>query len=144
MADVNSFIEALGNDVNAVVVPEVEALAEKINTQVFTTYGPRVSAFANQLVKEIIDDQSATVRDFVTTVIEDLFHRYRPELKGELHARLAAGAIEVTGHGVTLDVKRRDTGAPVASLEIPVSLRIRVEDLAMRLQNTTLKLNVIK
>jgi hypothetical protein len=50
----------------------------------------------------------------------------------------------VTGQGVTLDLKRRDTGATVSSLDIPVSVRIRVDDLALRLQNTTLRLNVIK
>jgi hypothetical protein len=117
MSDVNTFIETIGKDVNAVVLPKVGPLAETLN---------------------------ATLSEFITGLIQDLSQRYRPEVNGELHARLVAGAIEVTGQGVKLDVKRRDTGATVSSLDIPVSLRIRVEDLAMRLQNTTLRLNVIK
>jgi hypothetical protein len=117
MSDVNTFIETIGKDVNAVVVPKVGPLAEKLN---------------------------ATLSEFITGLIQDLSQRYRPELTGELHARLVAGAIEVTGQGVKLDVKRRDTGATVSSLDVPVSVRIRVDDLGMKLQNTTLRLNVIK
>jgi hypothetical protein len=144
MSDVNTFIETIGKDVNATIVPKVQTLAETVSAKAFTTYGPRVSAFANELVKDIIDEQSATVRDFVTSMIEDLFQRYRPELKGELHAKMVQGAVELTGHGVTLDLKRRDTGASVSSLDVPVSLRIRVDDLTMRLQNTTIKLDVVR
>jgi hypothetical protein len=117
MSDVNTFIETIGKDVNAAVVPKVGPLAEKLN---------------------------ATLSEFITGLIQDLSQRYRPELTGELHARLVAGAIEVTGQGVKLDVKRRDTGATVSSLDVPVSVRIRVDDLAMKLQTTTLRLNVIK
>jgi hypothetical protein len=117
MSDVNTFIETIGKDVNATVVPKVQTLAEKLNT---------------------------TVSEFITVAIEDLFQRYRPVLKGELQARLVQGAIEVTGQSVTLDVTRRDTGASVSALDIPVSLRIRVEDLTMQLQHTTIRLNVIR
>ena len=117
MSDVNTFIETIGKDVNATVLPKVGPLAEKL---------------------------TASVSEFATGLIEDLFHRYKPELNGELHAQLVAGAIEVTGQGVKLDVKRRDTGATVSSLDVPVSVRIRVDDLAMKLQTTTLRLNVIK
>jgi hypothetical protein len=144
MSDVNTFIDTIGKDVNETIVPKVQALAEQVSTRTFTTYGPRVSAFANQLVKDIIDEQSATVRDFVTAAIEDLFQRYRPEITGELHAKMVPGAVELTGRGVALELKRRDSGAVVASLDVPISLRIKVDDLAVRLQNTTIKLNVVK
>jgi hypothetical protein len=50
----------------------------------------------------------------------------------------------VTGQNVRLDLKRRDTGAPVASLDIPVSLKINVPDLAVSLQKTTIKLDVVR
>ena len=144
MSDVNTFIDTLGKDVSATVVPKVQTLAESISKSTFTEYGPRVADFAQQLVKDIIDEQSVVVRDFVAGVIQDVFDRYRPEVNGELHARLVQGAIEVTGQGVTLDVKRRDTGASVSTLEIPVSLRIKVDDLAVTLQNARIKLNVVK
>ena len=85
---------------------------------------PRVSTFANELVKDIIKDQSANVRDFVTSLIQELCQRYRPEILGEVHARVAQGGLDLTGHGVKLDLKRLDTGAVVASLDIPIALRI--------------------
>jgi NADPH-dependent curcumin reductase CurA len=144
MSDVNTFIDTIGKDVNATVVPQIQTLAQAISAKAHADYVPRISAFANELVKDIIDEQSETVRTFVSGVIADLFQRYRPELTGELHAKLVQGAIEVTGQAVTLDVKRRDTGASVSALDIPVSLRIRVDEMSVNLQNTTIRLDVIK
>ena len=99
MADINTFIDAIGKDVNETVVPRVDQVAAQI---------------------------SATVRDFAISLIHDLSQRYRPEIAGELHTRIVQGGLEVTGQNVRLDLKRRDTGAPVASLDIPVSLKINV------------------
>ena len=140
MSDVNTFIDTIGKDVSATVAPKIETLAEEISTKTLTQYGPRVSAFANQLVKDIIDEQSATVRDFVTGVIQDVFQRYRPELAGELHTRIVQGGLELTGRGIRLDLKHRDTGAIVSSLDIPVSLAIKVDPLQVTLQQATLNL----
>ena len=144
MSDVAAFIDTLGKDVNATVVPQIHTLAQTINAHTEQVYAPRVAAFANQLVKDIIDEQSETVRQFVSGIITDLFQRYQPAISGELHARMVQGAIEVTGHGVRLDVNNRDTGAAVSSLDIPVSLRIRIDEMAVTLQNTTIRLDVIK
>jgi hypothetical protein len=144
MSDVNTFIDSLGKDVVATVAPKVEQLAEEISTKTFTQYGPRVSAFANQLVKDIIDDQSVVVRDFVTALIQEIFHRYRPELSGELQTRIVNGGLEVTGRGIKLDVMMRDSGAPVSSLDIPVSLTIKVDALGVTLQNATVNLDVVR
>src|SRR5688572_11928717 len=144
MSDVTTFIEAIGQDVNSAVVPRVEELAKQISERTLAEYGPRVSTFAGQLVKDIIDEQSGNVREFVTTVIQDLFQRYRPELAGELHTNLVNGSVELTGHGIRLDLKRRDTGAPVASLDIPVSLRIKVDELSLKLQNTAIRFDVVR
>ena len=144
MSDVNAFIDAIGKDVTASVVPRVESLAEEIGTKTFTDYGPRVSAFANQLVKDIIDEQSATVRDFVTAVIQDLFQRYRPELLGELHATIVRDGVQLNGQNIRLDLKRRDTGASVSSLDIPIALTITIPELAVSLQNATITLDVVR
>jgi hypothetical protein len=113
MSDVNTFIDAVGQDINATVVPKVEEF-------------------------------SGTVRDFVTGVIQDVFHRYRPELTGELHTKIVNGAVQVTGQSVRLNLTRRDSGATVASLDIPVALTIRVPDLAVTLQQTTVRLDVVR
>ena len=144
MSDVNAFIDAIGKDVSATVVPEIERLAEGISAKALAEYGPRVSAFANQLVKDIIHDQSATIRDFVAGLILELSQRYRPELVGELHAHIVQGGVALTGQGIKLNLKRRDTGASVSSLDLPVSLKIKVDELAVSLQNTTIKLDVVR
>ncbi len=144
MSDVNAFIDTIGRDVSATVVPRVEKLAEEISTKAFTQYGPRVSAFASQLAKDIIDEQSATVRDFVAGLIQEVFQRYRPDLAGELQTRIVPGGLELTGRGIRLDLKHRDTGAAVASLDIPVSLSIKVDALGVTLQNSKISLDVVR
>ncbi len=142
MSDVNAFIEAIGKDVTETVVPRIGTLADGISDKAMTDYGPRVSAFATQLVKDVIDDQSAVVRDFASALLQDLFQRYQPELVGELHTRIVRDGLEVTGQGVRLDLKRRDTGATVSSLDIPVSVTVHVPELAVTLRETTVKLDV--
>jgi hypothetical protein len=144
MSDVKAFIDTVGTDVTAVAVPRIEALATAINQKVLNEYGPRVSAFANELVKDIIKDQSADVRDVVTALIRELCQRYRPEILGEVHARIGQGGLDLTGQGVKLDLKRQDTGAVVASLDIPIALRINVSDVAVSLRDTTIKLDVVR
>jgi hypothetical protein len=143
MSDLNTFIDALGKDVSETVVPNIESLAEEISSKAFTEYGPRVAAFANQLVKDIIDEQKATVRDSVARLIQDIFQRYRPELAGELHTRIVQGGLEVAGRGIRLDVTHRATGVSVSSLDIPVSLTIKVDALAVTLHDATVKLDVV-
>ena len=144
MSDVKTFIDTVGKDVTSVAAPRIDELAAGINDKVLTAYGPRVSAFANELVQDIINEQSANVRDFVTSLIQELCQRYRPEILGELHARIAQGGLDLTGDGVKLDLKRQDTGAVVASLDIPIAIRINVSDLAVVLKDTTIKLDVVR
>ena len=144
MADVKVFIDTVGQDVTAVAVPKIETLAAAINDKALNEYGPRVSAFANELARDVVKDLSVNARDFVTSLIQDLCQRYRPEVLGELHARIVQGGVDLTGHGVKLDLKRQDTGAVVASLDIPIALRINVSDLAVTLRDTTIKLDVVR
>ncbi|HVQ14830.1 MAG TPA: hypothetical protein VMS40_14620 [Vicinamibacterales bacterium] len=144
MSDVKAFVDTVGKDVTTVAVPRIEALAAGINDTVLNTYGPRVSAFANDLLKDIINDQSANVRDFVTALIQELCERYRPELVGDVRAHISQGGLDLTGQGVKLDLKRQDTGAVVASLDIPIAIRINVADLGLTLKDTTIKLDVVR
>ena len=144
MSDVNAFIDAIGRDVNAAVVPRIEALAKGVGAKAVSDYVPQVSAFASRLVKEIIDEQSAVVCDFATAVMQDVFQRYQPELTGELRTRIVTDGVEVVGHGIRLDVKRRDTGATVSSLDIPVSLKIKVDGVSLTLTETTIGLDVVR
>ena len=144
MSDVKAFVDTLGQDVTTVAAPRIEGLAAGINEKVLNEYGPRISAFANELVKDIFNEQSANVRDFVTALIQELCQRYRPEILGEVHARLTQGGLDLMGQGVKLDLKRQDTGAVVASLDIPIALHINVNDLAVTLRDATIKLDVVR
>jgi NADPH-dependent curcumin reductase CurA len=144
MSDVITFIDTIGKDISATVAPKIGSLAEEITSKTFSQYGPRVSAFASQLVKDIIDEQSTTVRDVVTGVIQEIFQRYRPELAGELRTRIVQGGLQVTGRDVRLDLKNRETGVSVSSLDIPVSLTISVEAIGVTLQDTTIVLDAVR
>jgi hypothetical protein len=46
MSDVNTFIDAIGKDVNATVTPKVEHLAQGIGAKAVADYVPKISAFA--------------------------------------------------------------------------------------------------
>ena len=144
MADLNAFIDAVNKDVNATVVPQIEKLTRGIGAQAAADYVPKVAAFADQLVKEIVDEQSIVVRDFVTKLIQDLFQRYRPDVVGDLRTKIVRDGIEIVGEGVRLDLKRRDTGAVVSSLDIPVSLTIKVDGVSLSITETTIGLDVIR
>jgi hypothetical protein len=144
MSDVNGFIDAIGRDVAATAAPEIDNLTRAIGKKALTDYVPKVSAFANQLVKEIVDEQSVAVRDFATKLIVELFQRYRPELTGALHARAVAGGIQVTGQDIRLDLKNRQTGAAVSSLDLPVAITINVADLAIDIHDAMIKLDVAR
>ena len=144
MSDVNTFIDAIGKDVTAAVAPRIDGLAKGIGDQALSDYVPKISVFANQLVKEIVDEQSAVVKNFVAALIQDVFARYRPEVAGQLRTRIVNGGIEVVGEGVRIDLKRRDTGALVSSLDIPVSLKIPVDGLSLSLTETMVGLDVVR
>jgi hypothetical protein len=143
VSDVNAFIDAVGKDVNGEVVPRIQKLADGVAAKAMSDYVPKVSAFATQLVKQVIDEQSKVVSDFTTALIADLFQRYRPEVAGDLRTKVVADGLEVTGEGVRLDLKRRDTGALVSSLDIPVSLKIKIDGLSLSITDATVSLDVI-
>jgi hypothetical protein len=144
LSDVNAFIDAIGRDINEAVAPRIEGLAKGIGAKAASDYVPQISAFATGLLKEIVDEQAGVVRDFATAVIQDVFQRYRPELAGELRTRIVTDGVEIVGNGVRLDLKHRDTGALVSSLDVPVSLKIHVDGVSVTLTETTIGLEVAR
>jgi hypothetical protein len=144
MSDVNTFIDAIGKDISTTVTPRIDGLVKGIEHQAASDYGPKISAFASQLVQHIVDEQSAVVERFVATLIQDLFARYRPEVTGQLRTTIVNGGIQVIGDGVRLDLKRRDTGAVVSSLDIPVSVKIPISGLSVSLTETTVGLDLVR
>ena len=144
MSDVNTFIDTVGKDVSATVAPRIEELGKAIEAKVLADYVPQISAFTSRLLKQIVEEQSVVIRDAATAAIQEVFHRYQPELAGELRTRIVSGGIEVVGQGVRLDLKHRDTGAVVSSLDVPVSLKIRVDNVSVTLTETTIGLDVVR
>ena len=110
---------------------DVNGFIDAIGKDVTETVVPKVEGLANQ------------IRDVAVAIIQDLAQRYHPELAGELHTAIVRDGLQVTGQNVRLELKRRDTGASVSSLDIPISLVIKVPELSVALQNTTIKLDVI-
>jgi hypothetical protein len=78
MSDVNAFHGCISR-MSARVSSKIENLANNPH-KTFTQYGPRCRR--SPVPWDIIDEQSTTVRDFVTG-FQDIFQRYRPELAGE-------------------------------------------------------------
>jgi hypothetical protein len=144
MSDMNAFIDAIAKDVDTVVVPGVDRLAAGIGAKAEQDYVPRVSAFAHQLVQDIVAEQTVVIRDFVAGLIKDLSQRYRPEFTGQLRTRVVSGGLQITGENVALNLKRRDNGATVSTLDIPVSVTIALGDLAVNVQDATITLDVVR
>jgi|SRR5262245_17297993 len=103
-----------------------------------------VNGFLDAVGRDVSNTVAPKVHDFVSALIQDLFHRYRPEVVGELRTHIIADGVEVTGQGVRLDLKRRDTGEAVSSLDIPISVKIRVDPIGLSIQDATIKLDVVK
>lgn len=144
MSDMNAFIDAIAKDVDTEVVPRVDRLAAGIGAKAEQDYVPRVSAFAHQLVQDVVAEQTVVIRNFVAGLIKDLSQRYRPEFTGQLRTRIVSGGIQITGENIALTVKRRDTGATVSTLDIPVSVTIALDDLALNVQDATITLDVVR
>ena len=63
---------------------------------------------------------------------------------GQLRTKIVRDGLAVVGEGVRLDLKRRDTGAVVSSLDIPISLTIKVEGVSLNVTETTIGLDVVR
>jgi hypothetical protein len=63
---------------------------------------------------------------------------------GGLRTRIVQDGIELVGEGIRLDLKRRDTGAVVASLDIPVLIKLKIDQLTLNVQDTTIGLDVVR
>ena len=68
----------------------------------------------------------------------------REEIPQQLRTRIVSGGLQITGESVALTVKRRDNGAAVSTLDIPVSVTIALGDLALNVQDATITLDVVR
>ena len=163
MSDINEFVKKLGDDINLTFAPRVEAQVVQTGNQIANQAAPKVHDFVDGLVKEIADaampkvrafseqliqdvfkQQSAPLRDFIIKLIQDLVGRYEPSLAGNVHTNLAERAILLTSNDTRVEIKERGTGKLIASLDLPVNLRIEFKDLFVKLDQAKLRLDNVQ
>jgi len=140
MSDVNQFIDQLGDDISATYVPTVQTFIHTVGQQIAADAGPKVGQFIDQLVKEIFASQSKPIQDFLTALIQDLASRYHPEVQGNMTTRIVDNGIEIESVDTKLDLKKRATGDVIASLDIPVFVKIKLPDFFIKLDSATVQI----
>ena len=135
MSDVNQFIDELGKDISGTYVPTVQTFIDNVGQQIAADAAPKVGQFVNQLVKDIFAQQSGPIQDFLTSLIQDLASRYRPEISGNITTRIVDNGIEVESNDTKLDVKKQATGDLVTSLDIPIFIKISLNDFFVKLNS---------
>ncbi|HEV8488058.1 MAG TPA: hypothetical protein VGV87_31345 [Blastocatellia bacterium] len=140
MPDVNQFIADLGEDITETFVPRVEPFIHERGAAIAALAGPEVQQFTDQLVKKILAQQADPVQAFLTGLIQDLASRYRPEITGNLTTRIVNTGIEIESKDTKLELKEQKTGKTIASLDIPVFVKIQLNDFAVTLNSATVKI----
>ena len=140
MSDVNQFIADLGDDLTKTVVPTVEPVIHERGEEIAALAAPEVQQFTDQLVKKILAQQSAPFQAFLTGLIQDLAARYHPEITGNLTTRVVNTGIEIESQDTKLELKEQQTGKTIASLDIPVLVKIQLKDFAVTLDSASIKI----
>ena len=140
MTDVNRFIEQIGDDVSATYVPSVQAFVQKVGQDIAASTGPKVGQFINQLVKDVFAQESGPIQEFLTKLIKDLTSRYHPELSGNLTTRIIDNGLELESTDTKLVVKNRATGAAIATLDVPVFVRVHLNDFFVKIESASVKI----
>lgn len=163
MADINEFIEKLGNDIGDTFGPRIQTELEKVGTQIADQATPRVRdltdqlikeiadqatprirSFTDQLIKEILARQSTPVRDFIIGLIKDLVGRYDPAIAGNLRTAIVEDAVEISSDDFSLEIRERATGNLITSLSLPVHFRIQVNEISVNLEQATIQLQDVQ
>ena len=140
MSDVNQFIDLVGKDITKTYVPTVETFIHKVGEEIAADAGPKVGQFIDELVKGIFAQQSGPIQDFLTGLIQNLASRYHPEVQGNLTTRIVDNGVEIESVDTRLDLKNRETDEVIASLDIPVFVRIKLKDFFVKLDSATVQI----
>ncbi|HKG14236.1 MAG TPA: hypothetical protein VKB12_12995 [Pyrinomonadaceae bacterium] len=162
MSDINEFVKKMGDDINATLAPRVEqqvvqtgnqiadhaapqvqAFVDQLVKEIAASATPKVRDFSNKLVKDIFTQQSGPLRDFVIKTIQDLIGRYEPVLAGNVHTKVVNQGIQLTSDDTRVEIKERATGKAVASLDLPVDLRIDVREMTFELDDARLNVKAL-
>jgi hypothetical protein len=163
MSDINEFVKKMGDDIGATFAPRIEAEVVQLGNQVADGAAPKVQSFAdqlfkdiaasaapkvrdfsNQIVKDIFTQQSPAIRDFVIGMVQSLVSRYEPVLAGNMHTTIVDQGIMLTSDDIRLEIKERGTGKSIASLDLPVNLRIDFKDLFVKLDSANIRLENVQ
>jgi hypothetical protein len=155
MSDINEFIQKLGDDIGETFAPRIQGDVERLGDGIAAQAAPRVhdfasqlapkvQEFANQLVKDIFTQQSNAVRDMVIGLVQELVGRYEPALVGNLRTKIVDNGIELASEDIRLEMKERQTGGLVAALDLPVHLRINVDEMFVKLDSATVRLENVQ
>ncbi|MFL6283470.1 MAG: hypothetical protein ACJ74Q_10060 [Pyrinomonadaceae bacterium] len=163
MSDINEFVKKMGDDINLNFAPRVESQIVQTGNQIADRAAPKVQAFvdqlvkeitaattpkvrdfSNQLIKDVFTTQSGPLRDFIIKTVQDLIARYEPVLAGNVHTSLVDRAVLLTSNDTRVEIKERGTGTLIASLDLPVNLRIEFKDLFVKLDQANIRLDNVQ
>ena len=140
MAEVNEFIEQLGDDISKTYVPTVQTFIHTVGEEIAADAAPKVGQFINDLVKGIFAKQSGPVQDFLTALIQDLASRYHPEVHGNVTTRIVDNGIVLESDDTRLELKNRATEEVITTLDIPVFVKIKLPDFFVKLDSATVQI----
>lgn len=162
MSDINEFVKKLGDDISTTFAPRVEQQVVQTGNQIADRTAPQVQAFVDQLVKEIaaaatpkvrdfsnklvkdiFTQQSGPLRDFVIKTIQDLIGRYEPVVAGNVHTKVVNQGIQLTSNDTRIEIKERGTGKAIASLDLPVDLRIDFKEMTFELDEARVNVKTL-
>jgi hypothetical protein len=140
MADVNAFVDALGADLTNNFAPRIQTEIESLGNQIADETTPRLRGFFDQLIKDVFAQHSVTIKDFVATLIKDVVARYEPGLTGSLHTTIVDQGLQLKSDDARIEIKERTSGQVITSLDIPILVKIQLDDLQLNLESATVQL----
>jgi hypothetical protein len=162
MSDINEFVKLLGDDISTTFAPRVEqqvvqtgnqiadraapqvqAFVDQLVKDIAATTTPKVREFSNKLVKEIFTTQSGPLRDFIIKMVQDLLARYEPVVAGNVHTKVVNQGIQLSSNDTRIEIKERGTGKAIASLDLPVDLRIDIKEMTFELDEARVNVKTL-
>lgn len=144
MADINAFVDALGADLSNHFAPRIQTEIEGLGKQIGDETSPKLRTFFDQLIKDVFAQHAVTIKDFASTLIKDVVARYEPGLTGNLHTTIVDQGLQLKSDDARVEIKERTTGKVIASLDLPIFVKIQLSDLQLNLESATIQLTNVQ
>jgi hypothetical protein len=144
MADINAFVDALGADLSNHFAPRIQTEIEGLGKQIGDETSPKLRTFFDQLIKDVFAQHAVTIKDFASTLIKDVVARYEPGLTGNLHTTIVDQGLQLKSDDARVEIKERTTGKVIASLDLPIFVKIQLSDLQLNLESATVQLTNVQ